>query len=196
MIALLVLLIIAASLTACVYFAYSVPPAVQELASFCSEKLSATETRFWAGFFTAASRGAAIGTYVCSHGLQDFKISSIALAAHCVFIFTFTNGRRLLKRLIRFVQADPNMPVVICFLLVPITVIASFPQLHWIFWLRWYYESYRLGCLPSMRAINWHLLCFSSYLSSTALTHFVEITVSASPPSSNHFAPILTLFFH
>ncbi|KAJ7138416.1 hypothetical protein C8R43DRAFT_603786 [Mycena crocata] len=40
--------------------------------------------------------------------------------------------------------------------------------------MRWYYEGYRAGLFPSVRAINWLILCLSSHLSSVASTHFVE----------------------
>ncbi|KAJ7138408.1 hypothetical protein C8R43DRAFT_1238713 [Mycena crocata] len=180
MIALLVLLIIAASVAACVYFAHSVPATIQELASFCGDKLSATETRFWNGFFEAVSiavtYAAALKAGICALGMEDFKIFWITLAAHSSFIVAFTKLRRLRWHLARIAQAK-FMPVAICALLVPIIAIASVPQFRWIVWMRWYYRFCLAGLVPSVGKINWHILCFSSYLSSLASTHLLETTI-------------------
>ncbi|KAJ7138421.1 hypothetical protein C8R43DRAFT_955285 [Mycena crocata] len=167
MIALLVLLIIAASVAACVYFAYSLPPAVQELASFCSDKLSATETRFWDGFFAAGSYAATIVAYICSRGLQDSKFLSMAFATHFICLLLSTTLRRLRWCLIRYIR---NNYMEVCVCLVTIGVVA-FSRLSWTLWVGAYVIFYPS---PVLR-IRWTLVRVSAAFSS-AVTPFNELS--------------------
>ncbi|KAJ7138494.1 hypothetical protein C8R43DRAFT_1019307, partial [Mycena crocata] len=172
MIALLVLLIIAASVVARVYFAYSVPPAVQELASFSGQKLVAVDKKLRDGWDVLMSYLAAAVLYLSEHGLRQSKFLLLAIAMHLTCLLIFSTLCRLRRR---FVRIDEEEAYVFGIFMMMIAGISSFSQLSWIFWGGYYFFHGRI--LPSIDGIIWNLLCFSSYLSSLAISHFDELSI-------------------
>ncbi|KAJ7138523.1 hypothetical protein C8R43DRAFT_955373 [Mycena crocata] len=178
MIALLVLLIVAAGIVACAYFTHSVPPPLRELASFCSQRLwicsplqkehfVTAETNFWDAWDVVLSYPAAAVSYLSEHGLRHSKLLLLALTTHLICLLISSNLLRFRKHVVQFVQEEC---LIIGMFLMMIVGISSFSQLSWIFWGGYYFYHGRI--LPSIDRIIWNFLCFSSYLSSLATTHF------------------------
>ncbi|KAJ7928148.1 hypothetical protein B0H13DRAFT_2265369 [Mycena leptocephala] len=157
-----------------IHFAYPDSPAaasVSRIVAFARQILSAIERFFRDRWIAAGSWISIVKIYISQNGRQLSKIVLLAFASHFVCLLVFTG----LRRFRACAKGLPSYCTNIWFLLISITVIAFFPQLNWIFWML-YYLGWCDGGFLSIQEMNGIIHHLSSYLSSLAASHFVELS--------------------
>ncbi|KAJ7931254.1 hypothetical protein B0H13DRAFT_1959618 [Mycena leptocephala] len=164
-----------------IHFAYPDSPAaasVSRIVAFARQILSAIERFFRDQWIAAGSWISGVKIYISQNGRQLSKILLLALASHFVCLLVFTGLRRFRACAMGFpfhYRTSYILSSIIWDCTISIAVIASFRQLNWILWMIYYLGWYDRA-LPSVREINEIILHFSSYLSSLAASHFVELS--------------------
>ncbi|KAJ7698632.1 hypothetical protein B0H17DRAFT_1196733 [Mycena rosella] len=137
-------------------------------ASSSRRNFSWIERCYLNGCAEAASYISAVKKYIFLHGRQHSKILLMALSTHSIsFLVVFA-----LRRLSNYCARQPLFIGLSLQLIVLIPTIASSPHLSWIFWC----FMYRYGTPECLTKINWNVLRLSSYLSSVATSHFLELS--------------------
>ncbi|KAJ7124544.1 hypothetical protein C8R44DRAFT_735011 [Mycena epipterygia] len=164
-----------------VYFANrEVRVSLDAFGSFCVQSLLEIEQCFFRWCNTAASWVSAIKTYISIHGWQHSKILLLALTSHSVcirLVSTFCRARRSIV-----LSAQIWWFPVCSACVVPTILIASFPQLSWIFWRTYYFGCFEpsISLWPTLYEINQSIICFLSDLGFLAVYDSVDIDILAS----------------
>ncbi|KAJ7772963.1 hypothetical protein DFH07DRAFT_802058, partial [Mycena maculata] len=167
---LLVLFLLAGGIVGYIYWTIHIANRVSHavadvISSHLNNYLSLIEGYFFDGWVYLS----AVKLHISLHGGQNLKILLLAFASHSVcFIIV-----ELLRRIRPYVFAVFRcLDLPICGLLVSVSVIASSSWLNWMFWMDYYFTCW-YHRIVTVRHVNWHILRFSSYLSSRAAAHFI-----------------------
>ncbi|KAJ6572034.1 hypothetical protein B0H19DRAFT_675648 [Mycena capillaripes] len=146
-----------------IYFTYPdsrTAASLHIIAFLGTQTVSAAERFIQHGW--AAAKSLVLASRIIENGWQLSKIILLTLASHSAYILIFTTLRCVCRMILA-----PLLHLFISFFLLCMAAVAS-PPLRWILWYYW-------GCF-TVQEVNWHMLRFSSYLSSVAASYFPELS--------------------